>query len=109
MACFVAIILPTLAKEKDCCWIDVKTGKRVRSIPIVPVEGASHAAKLSADGKTAFNPITKRTPPRRHRPLAKPSPARASVIPAPVRRAPVTESEPDWPLTELTEWTESIR
>jgi hypothetical protein len=40
------------------CWIDVKTGKRVGSVPTIPK--APGVAELSADGKTAFDPITKR-------------------------------------------------
>jgi hypothetical protein len=45
--------------QNSCrCWIDVKTGKRVGSVPTIPK--APGFAELSADGKTAFDPITKR-------------------------------------------------
>jgi hypothetical protein len=39
------------------CWMDVYTEQPSRSVPIVP----TGVAKLSADGKTAFDPITKRS------------------------------------------------
>src|SRR6476620_5922650 len=49
-----------------CCWVDVKTGKRVATAPIagVNISGViEHAengvAIVSPDGKTAFNPKTK--------------------------------------------------
>ena len=47
------------------CWIDVKTGKRVRSVPFAGVNTGLAAtldagvAEVSSDGKTAFNTRTK--------------------------------------------------
>jgi hypothetical protein len=47
------------ARDQDGCWIDVKTGKRVGSVPFVPTSGkGGNYAELSLDGKTAFNPTT---------------------------------------------------
>jgi len=52
------------AKEPCKCWIDVKTGKRVPSVPLSTVptnipEQGKYAVELSNNGKTAFNPVTK--------------------------------------------------
>jgi len=45
---------------KDVCWIDVKTGKPVRTAPLSGANlGGTHAAQMSdANATTAFNPAT---------------------------------------------------
>jgi hypothetical protein len=58
---FNPITKQNFALEQGGCWIDVKTGKPVPSVPISQKgEGLDETFhSMSRDGRTAFNPITK--------------------------------------------------
>jgi hypothetical protein len=59
----ILFVLPAFAKEKECCWIDAKTGKPVGSVPADALirDENGHAEVHSSDdfSKTAFNRRTK--------------------------------------------------
>jgi hypothetical protein len=91
------------AKEKDCCWIDVKTGKRVPTVPQAGInfsgaidvksETGHHFTAdpgvtiISHDGKTAHNSRTG----QQYALEACPSPGKAQPQPTPSTTDKVTD------------------
>jgi|GEM_PF-941720 len=78
------------ALDENGCWIDVKTLKRVRSVPIVPTGGkGGNLAELSLDGQTAFNPTTGQNFALEDCPPPTPKPTETSTPPTPSKPTPI--------------------